>query len=299
MKDYKKEVEGMLLADMWDLIYRAHSWISFSPEKRATQYVAEYSELLDQDLKSLGTNTGNYKEKFISHFNAWMNAKSNCASSVITGGSNFNVRRAEKANNREHAKMNEFFSFREKYFKAVNRQRTLSPEEEIDLALEKSDRLSNLQTMMKEVNAITRKLKLSDLAEDEKEQRVTHILNENEFPEDVIKEVIWNGKHGYGYGFPSFSLTNNNAKVKAALAKVQTMRTRIERKESFEDIKFDGGYITIEDNRVKVFHESKPEQSIINELKQSGFRWSPFWKCWTRKHTGNAINVAKNLSFVK
>jgi len=77
------------------------------------------------------------------------------------------------------------------------------------------------------------------------------------------------------------------------------MLSRIERKDNWEDIKFDGGYVTIEDDRVKIFHESKPESNIIIELKKNGFRWSPNWKCWCRKHTGNAISVTKNLSFIE
>jgi len=299
MNSEKIKVEGLLLESLWDLIYRAHSWTSFSPDKRATQYVTEYSQILKEDLAALGEKAGNYQEKFISHFTSWMNAKSNCASSAITGGSNFNVRRAEKMNSREHAKNVEFFNFREKYFKAVNRQRTLSPEEELDLAQAKLDKLSNLQSMMKDANAILRKMKFAELSKDEIEQKITYVLNGEDFPEDVIKEVISNGNLGYGYSFPSFSLTNNNAKIKGAQSKITAMKSRIERKQTFEAIKFEGGYLTIEDDRVKIFHDSKPEQAVIDELKKSGFRWSPFWKCWCRKHTGNAIGVATNLSFIK
>lgn len=293
MNTEKSKVDGMLLADLWDFIRSAHSWISFTPDVRATQYVREYSELLQSDLDSLGENQGNYKEKFITHFRAWINAKSNCASSAITGGSGFNVRRAEKANNREHARRNDFFMFREKYFKSVNRQRTLSPEEELDLALEKFDRLSNLQELMKSSNALVRKMDFKELSKDEIEQQITHVMNKEDYPEDFIKELL--SFNRYGYIFPSFRLTNNNAKVKGALQKVETMKRRIETKENFEDIKFSGGYITIADDRVKIFHDEKPSQDIIQKLKSNGFRWSPFWKCWCRKHTAVAIQVAKQV----
>lgn len=291
----KEDVKGYLLEDYWEACYSAHRWISFSPDKRATQYVIEFSNVLESDLKELGENQGNYKEKFIKNFLAWMNAKGNCASSVITGGSGFNVRRAEKMNSRENGRMNDFYHFREKYFKAVNRVKTPSPEEELDSALEKLDRLSNLQQMMKDANSLLRKMRFTDLSKDEIEQQITHKMNEEEYPEDIISKVIWNGNNGYGYSFPSFTLTNNNAKIKGAQTKVTVMKNRIETKDSFEDIKFDGGYITIQDDRVKIFHDEKPEREVIQKIKSNGFRWSPHLKCWCRKHTQNALIVARQL----
>lgn len=289
---HKEEVQGLLLAEYWDLIYQSHAWISFSPEKRATQYVREYSAILEEDLKELGENQGNYKEKFISKFRDWMRSKGNCASSAITGGSNFNVRRAEKANNAEHNKSVEFHSWRERYFKAVNRQRTPSPEEELDNALLQLDYLVNRQEMMKDMNKIIKKMAKGDFVMSELYAK----LREEEYPEAMITEGLKTG--WWGIGFAPFMLTNNNAKIKGAKDKITTMRVRITVKAEFEDIKFDGGYITIEDDRVKIFHDTKPEPAIIQEIKSSGFRWSPNWGCWCRKHTGNALWVARRLSFV-
>lgn len=282
--------QNLILSDLWELCYRAYTGTSFSPEKRADQTIKEYSELLENDLKELGENTGNYKEKFITYFRDWMNAKSNCISSMIAGPSNFPVNKARKANSREHAKSEEFFKWREKYFKAVNRQKTLSPEEELDIALARLDELILLQDMMKQANKILKKHGVS--------QAAFVALEEIGMKPELITEITQPGKY-YGIGFPRFSLTNNNATIKRTEEKIKIMRVRIERKENFEDLNFSGGRITIEDDRVKIFHESKPSQDVINELKSSGFRWSPFWKCWCRKHTGNAIQVSKNLSFVK
>jgi hypothetical protein len=46
---------------------------------------------------------------------------------------------------------------------------------------------------------------------------------------------------------------------------------------------------------VKIFHDNKPDTQTIINLKKRGFRWSPNWKAWVRKHTGNALNDAKNI----
>lgn len=288
----KEKVKGLLLEDLWDLCYRAHSNVSFSPEKRATMYVTDYSAILKEDLEELGDNPGNYKEKFISKFSDWMSAKGRCISSMITGPSNFPVQRAEKANRSEHNKSNHFHEWREKYFKAVNRKPTLSPEEELDSALNDLEVLVRKQELMKIVNSLIRrnhkKVNKSGLEQ---------ILLNNDIPMDYINEAM--DESYVGLGFARFQLTNNNAKIKARKDKVTMMRVRIDRKNSWEDVLFDGGRVTLEDDRIKIYHDSKPEQEIINELKSSGFRWSPHWGCWCRKHTGNAIWITKRLSFIK
>lgn len=292
-------VEGLLLASLWDMAYNANRNTSFSPDKRATYTITVYSEELAEDLAALGEHQGNYKEKYTSYFSDWLRSKGNTISSMITGPANFPVRRAEKANRAEQNKYEAFRNWREKYFRAVNREPRKSPEEELILAEVRLEDLTNHQLMMKEINALLRKMSFKDLSKDEIDQKVTHKLNEDEYPEKMISEIIWNGNNGYGYSFPSFTLTNNNAKIKSTKDKVIIMLNRIERKKTWEDILFDGGRVTLEDDRIKVIHDSKPERTVIDELKKNGFRWSPHWSAWVRQHTGNAVYAAKSLSFVK
>lgn len=288
----KKEVEGLLLEDLYELCYRAHTWSSFSPDKRAVQYVRDYSSMLQDDLDELGENQGNYKEKFISKFSSWMSSKSNCASSMITGPANFNVRRNEKALNTEHNKNVEFYNWRERYFKAVKRVPMPTPEDELDNALIELDEVSNLQMMYKELNSAFRKGKMNIL-------EAVDFMEKEGYPSELIKDVRLNAKNGYGVGFPSCTLTNNNAKIKRLTSKILTMKSRIETKLDFEDFKFEGGYYTVKDDRVKIFHEEKPSKEVIQELKSNGFRWSPNWKCWCRKHTQNALVITSRLTFIK
>ena len=115
------------LSHLYDLAYRAYTGTNFSPEKRAQSVVNDYSQELDEDIQTL-TNKGcdqefidKYKGLYISHLTAWLHAKSNCISSMITGPSKFPVRRAEKANRTEENRGKEFFAFREKAFKSVER----------------------------------------------------------------------------------------------------------------------------------------------------------------------------------
>ena len=290
MYQTKEDVKGLLLAEKWGACYHAHSNTSFSPEKRATGIVKSYSEQLEQDLKLLGENQGNYKEKYIACFDKWISAKGRCISSMITGGSNFPVRRAIKANNHEHSAYENFQNWREKYFNAVNRVPTKSPEDDLDLAEKKLEKLMNFQLEAKEINKAVRKLKTGNFAE------ILDNLLLQEFSKEMISLL---DERGGKWKIPAYKLTNNNARIKSTEQKVKIMQNRIDTKMSFEDITFEGGYVTIEDDRVKVFHDEKPSAEIRTELKSNGFRYSPNWVCWCRKHTANGLYAAKNLTFVK
>lgn len=281
----------------YNLFYAAFQWSSFSPDRRAEQTIIDYSNLLEEDLKELGDNTGNYKAKFEKYLLAFISAQTRCASSMITGPSNFNVRRNEKANNAARSRYEEFSHWRKKYFEAVNRIPTKSPEQELDEAEHKLNEAVNFQEEIKEVNKLLRKNKFKNTT------AAKEFLKTEEYSEKVIEAL-----KTYDYTFTSQNdefvyilphhLTNNNALIKRLKEKVQIMLTRIERKNTWKDIQFEGGYITIEDDRLKIYHESKPSQEIINEIKSNGYRWSPHWKCWCRKHTGNAVYCLKHLTFL-
>tara|TARA_R110000803_G_scaffold78075_3_gene143138 strand:- start:13940 stop:14830 length:891 start_codon:yes stop_codon:yes gene_type:complete len=288
------EKEVLVLEHLRDLCYRAHSFTSFSPEKRATYYVEQYSEQLKADLLLLGDSPGNYKEKYISKFSDWMGAKSRCISSMITGPSNFPVRKARKANQSEHNRYEDFVNWRERYFQAVNRVPTKSPEDDKELAGKKLERLVNVQMEMKLINSEIRRVDIKEL-----KPLTAHLVGEGFDP--VLVSLIDNfySKNTQNYKIRGFVLSNNNAKIKAAEQKIKTMETRIQAKDSWQDIIFDGGRVTIENDRVCIFHDSKPERETIQEIKKSGFRWSPNWACWCRKHTRAAIYSAENLSFIK
>lgn len=280
--------EGYLLSEFWQNAYAAHSNTSFYPEKRADSIIKDYSEELTEDLETLGENQGNYKEKYINHFTSWLSSKSRCLSAMITGPARFPVARNEKAMNSERNHYEKFRNWREKYFKAVNRERTKSPEEDLDLALADLDKLLSKQALMKEVNKIIRANYKKGV------EVVKQALLIAEFDVKLIEAVTQPDRFG-GMGFASFQLTNNNAKIKARRHKVDTMRARIEAKESFKDIVFDGGKISIEDDRVKVYHDEKPERETIQALKKRGFRWSRHWACWSRKHTAQALEDARTI----
>lgn len=208
--------------------------ISFRGEIRGQQEYDYYTELLKSDLEALGENKGNYEAKFIDKVMTIFHRQSSCASAFICGPANFNNRRNQKKWDSRDKAYSDFNHWREKYFKAVNRKRTLSPEAEIDEAIER--------------------LELLETAKETGEPKIYNVT----------------------------------IKIRETKKKIEVMKARIEAKENYGVKYFEGGCVYIENDRVVIKHDEKPEKEIIEKIKSNGFRYSPKFKNWCRKHTGRA-----------
>lgn len=281
----------------------SYNGISFYGERRGAQDFEYYTALLAQDLEALGDNQGNYREKFISKVMDIFHAQSSCTSAFIVGPANYNVRRHEKKWASRDNKQEHFDKWREKYFKAANRVRTPSPEDEIESAVKDIDKLLRFQAVMKETNKLMRKYKhnrdyMVGFEKTDNEKALSAELLElysydedNEARVNSVLKADFCGRRGYA----SYELTSINNRIKARRDKININKVRIERKESFKPITFEGGSIYIENDRVIIAHDEKPEREIIQAIKSNGFRWSPKMGNWCRKHTGNAIYSANLL----
>lgn len=111
-----------LIQDLYDAAYNAYRNISFDPERRAKQTVEEYGNHLNELMKIIPVES---KQKFIEGYRSklknWLYARSRCASTMITGPANFNVRRNEKANNSERKRYEEFKHYYESWIKNIQR----------------------------------------------------------------------------------------------------------------------------------------------------------------------------------
>lgn len=293
LNESTNDVTGLCKQTMID----SYARISFYGERRGEEDYNYYCELLANDLDQLGDNQGNYKEKFISKVMAIYHRQSNCTSSFIVGPANYNIRRHEKAWNSRDNAYNHFEQWRAKYFKAVNRVRTLGPEDEIESAIADIDRLLKYQAKAKETNKIIRrhKVKLGINFDDLKDNEKAAINDLKElWGEDKSAELLV-GDCFNNLGFASFTLTSISTKIRERRKKIEVMKSRIEAKNNQEDIFFNGGKIFIENDRVIIQHDNKPEREVIDAIKSNGFRWSPKFKSWCRKHTANARRDANYL----
>ena len=96
--------------------------------------------------------------------------------------------------------------------------------------------------------------------------------------------------------FPTWQLSNNNAKIKNA-------KQRLEQLEKQENDITTGKIINgvniidnVEDNRLQMFFDGKPKPEIIKQLKSNGFRWTPTLGCWQRYRSDQAMLKAEEIA---
>lgn len=127
------------------LAENAFSGTSFSPEKRGEQYRKEWaadvnnlallldqkSETTEQREKAIQLHNG-FHDKSKSLFEAYLSAHSRCISTMITGGSKFPTKRAERANQAADEKMDDYNKYVKNAFLKYPEiiKKTLTQEEE-------------------------------------------------------------------------------------------------------------------------------------------------------------------------
>ncbi|MCA0235433.1 MAG: hypothetical protein LCH81_03535 [Bacteroidetes bacterium] len=282
----------MLLQKHLDLAIRAHDGTSMVPETRGAQYIKDYSQQLEEDLQrveKLGGDTTYYQQEYESLFVSWMSAKSRCISSMITGPSNFPVRRAEKANQSEHNRYQEFSGWREKFFARLEKAKRREARSASDPIAEMRAKLENaekLQVLMVAANKVVRDKKRSNST------KIADLINLG-ISERAATELLtpdWCNR----IGFASYQLQNNLANIKRMRERLAELEAKASA-ESQELERPDGIRIVknTDADRLQIFFPGKPDAATITALKKNAFKWSPSNGCWQRQLTGNALYALK------
>lgn len=97
-------------------------------------------------------------------------------------------------------------------------------------------------------------------------------------------------------GYPSYSLTNNNANVRRLKERLE----RLEVAREAESVEYEVGGVTIvenvEENRLQMFFPGKPSAEVRSRLKSRGFRWSRANEAWQRHLSNAARYVAREIA---
>jgi hypothetical protein len=292
---------NIMLETIKKLGYQAHLNTSFSPERRAEQEQQYFQENLDnlteKIKKILPENQAEIEimtEQLFRKTCQYLRVKSGCISTMITGGSNFPVRKAERANQRERAASEAFSDFLNNYIKKLEKKYGINQpdiiksgaEDAVEKLKEKIARLEKHQETMKEVNAIIRKTK--------DEEQLRSKLAAFGLTDKMIESVLT--PFCGSIGFQSFCLTNNNAEIRR-------LKQRLEHEEKAKNTatkKHEGrGGVEIEDNaaenRVRLYFPGKPEKEVIEQLKKNGFRWAPSLGCWQGYRNNRSVYFARTF----
>lgn len=199
---------------------------------------------------------------------------------MICGAGNFPVRKKEKQNAARDRNIAEYdriqgYLSKIKNLSYVSTAIKSGDENALELLQDKVDKLEALQVYMKGANAHYRK---------HKTMRGYSELSDKEA--DKIDEDIKNGHSWEQKPYPSYLITNNNAKIKSAKQRFESL-SRTKAKDTTE---METEYFKIIENteimRLQLIFNGKPSAEIRNILKSNGFVWSGKNMAWQRQLTG-------------
>ena len=281
----------------------AYNNLSFDPDKRGIRELESFeawkvstketiiskigfeNDLILADINRLIDIIEAYKIKYYSQL-------SRCASSAITGGSNFPVARNQK--NRSYSD-NTY-------------QKMLDTEKKITAKIYKkyipsdiikngdSDSVEKLKAKIKAQEARRELMKQANKIVRTKADNETKTLELKKlgFSEDLAYELL-NPRFHYAKGYQTFELSNLGALIrtnKQRLAFLERQKSKVDSEEVKETCIVKVCYA---DNRVRVFHESKPDKTVIQSLKSNGFRWTPSLTCWQAYINDRSLRFIKEL----
>ncbi len=295
----------------YQLAYNAHRGTSFTPEKRATQEQQGYIEHMENFYKEMEplANTEEkkailvdeierYRQEYLKRYKALLVARSRTLSPMITGPSKFPTSKNRKALATEDRRRGEFLDWEKKARSAIRRKltgseaiKTEDPEAVVKLK-KKLENAQKLQETMVAANKIVRKKGLSDA------EKINGLVKIEGISEKTAKGLLEPDFAGR-LGFPDYRLQNNNAEIR----RLKTRIGEVSRKQAQEtkEIQFEGGHIVdnVDENRLQIFFDGKPDAEIRAKLKKSGFRWAPSIGAWQRHRSSTANYYAEQITGVK
>jgi len=108
---------------------------------------------------------------------------------------------------------------------------------------------------------------------------------------DADIEKIFTPDPVYGMGFPSFTLSNNNAEIRRLKQRIERLTKTAESEPVL--IEKDNYIYKEADNRCQFIFDGKPDEETRRILKSNAFKWSPSRTAWVRQLTGNGRFAAR------
>jgi exonuclease VII small subunit len=233
-----------------------------------------------------------YARKMAENLNAESRIGTRCPSILISGGGNFPVRKKEKqvaAFERNMAEFRELQGYISRLENILYGKEVIRSDEEdaIEQLEDKVEKLEAEQAQMKAVNAYYRKNKTLDGCPGLTDKARREI------------EGAWARGWYVGVPYPAYELSNNNANIKRNRERLETLKREKSRESAEQEVDFGGLDITVKENveemRIQLFFDGKPEPEIRDILKGEAFKWSPRNGCWQRQLTDNARSATRRV----
>lgn len=295
-----------------ELVVRAYSGISFTPERRAERVREEYVahiQSVAEDLSPLVTNTEQraifeeelerYRQRYIELLVRYLEAKSRVVSPMIAGPSNFPVAKHEKALRSEQKRLDELVSWSERAKEAIRRKL-------LDARSEEEVEAEEYQRLLKEVRLSIETIKRIDAGEyiggrDLFKSSIEGFIRRAADRGDikaarealrVVAEAQADMKR------PIFTKRHSIWRyVDEAEAHLQKHKELAEATPERTIIEYKGATVidNLEADRVQILFDNIPGQEVRSALKHQGWRWSPKAGAWQRKRTTNSVQSARHI----
>ncbi|MBU2685904.1 MAG: DUF3560 domain-containing protein [Gammaproteobacteria bacterium] len=159
---------------------------------------------------------------------------------------------------------------------------------------EKLRKLECLQVYMKEINKCWRKSgkPKADDKEGWDKIKASLVISDTE-----IDKARVNMAHDFmdRAPYPPYALTNNGGNMKRIEERIRDLESRKDLEERTEIISGVEVYHNVDENRLQLIFDGKPDSDMRQQLKSNGFRWSPTNQAWQRQLTNVAIACATRL----
>ena len=288
------------LEDLYHSAYRAYYSTSFTPDERALRSIIDYERCLLEDLKGIPESEHEtYIQKFKEKVSDLYAKHSRIMSAAITGPAKFPVASQQKHNNVYDKASRDFYEWREKYAKnaAKRIENAKSPEEKENEEWKRieSDIRSTAETVSgidEGVLILHRSLIVSNL------YNRLETLAKNGKSTLLLKAMELVKSLNEGMKKPIFTSRHKVWKLAEVAEAIIKKQEESKEKENYE-LEFEGGSVVknYSEDRLQIFHDSKPSSDIISSLKHNGFKWSRNNGCWQRQLTNNAVYGAARVLF--
>lgn len=269
-------MERYLMDIPYSLAYQAYAGTSFDPERRAKLEQEEYA----RHMVALGERYGHlpgadveieeYRNGYIRHIHAWLQARTRVLSPMITGPAKFPWGRNERAMSTEQCRLEELIGWKKKAIDRLER----------NLGLRESGIISS------DDPEAVQKL----------EAKLANLIETHEAMKAANKKARQEGKES---PCPSWQIRNSNNNIRQTKQRITDLKAR--QQEQTTEIAFPGGIIidNVEENRLQIVFDGKPDEEVRTKLKASGFRWAPSVGAWQRYRSFNAVWAAKRITGVE
>ena len=274
----------------------AHSMMSFRDYQKGSKtaeyqgYVNKAYDLADKvaearpdEAERVYALAERYSRKMAENMNDSSRIGMMCPSVMVSGAGNFPVKKKEKQNaaaDRNHQQFQEIQGILAKMESILHGKGIIKSDD--DRAIEKlEEKLEGLKENQEAMKAANKALRMKDA------EKGNEALRDMGYSDDQIKELREPDFCGR-IGFPDYALQNNNADIHRIEGRIKELKATKARGTQETECKFFKIVRNVEEMRLQLIFEGKPEPEVRDVLKSNGFRWAPSQSAWQRHLNGNS-----------